>query len=135
MNKDENLGEVFNSCTHLLPGFADGHQTHAKQLIERMVVVEQHRVVRRSLLRRYLTNLKKMNESYITDTSRRKIGMYYLEDFAEQFSQFNDRPGERTLVVVSSAGILQHKTRVAIHLIAGEVHHGVQCKSTWRNLT
>ena len=58
MNKDENLGEVFNSCTHLLPGFADGHQTHAKQLIERMVVVEQHRVVRRSLLRRYLTNLK-----------------------------------------------------------------------------
>jgi hypothetical protein len=77
----------------------------------------------------------KLNESYITNISRRLEFIYYLEDFAEQFSQFNDRPGERTLVVVSSTGILQHKTRVAIHLIAGKVHHGVQCKSTRRNLT
>ena len=53
----EDLGEVLDGGPHLLPRFVHHHHAVAEQLLERVVVVEEHRVECRALLSRSISDL------------------------------------------------------------------------------
>ena len=57
----EYFGEVLDSSAHFLPRLVYYNDTIAEQLLEWMVVVKEHRVERRALLTRSISNLKKNN--------------------------------------------------------------------------